>query len=253
MNGGPYEPTSLTDDAALIRAELCVESALDERATIPFCFPAPPRRGLALALVAGLVIAVNSFAAGYCVATILTTADGGNIILAMIGLVFFSAVAGSQLSGVFRPHGERANFAGNLLIGSAAMVAAGLTAIPMIAGQAIELDLLLGCGGMTVFLAIAGHMNLAWSRQLRSAEWRSPAGWTFSLRELLAIFTAFSLACAGYLLCTRLADDARFRERQLHEIWRVQRISDVQSRRRPASPAPVPAPIPAPGPRSGDE
>lgn len=242
MDAAPYDPTALDEAEAIIVAELCDEVAADELATIPFCLPTPPQPGVALVVVAGLGIAVFAFAAGYCVATVVISEQGEVTLFAMLGFVFCVAAAWSQLIGVFRPHGQRANFAGNVLIGSAAMVAAGLTAFPMIAGQPILLNQLLGYGGMTVFLAIAGHLNLVWSQQLRSAGWRAPRGWTFSLRELLAMFTVMALACAGYLLCTRLETDAQFRERQLHEIWRMQRISDAEALRRRVAPGSLPTP-----------
>lgn len=212
-------------------------------ATIPFCLQAPPEPGLALMLIAGFVIAVYSFAAGYCVAMVaLNVQRESTAFFAAIGFLPACAAAWSQLLGVFRPHAAWANFAGNLLIGSAALVAAALAGIPLVAAQPILLSELLGYGGMTIFLSIAGHLNLAWSRQLQSAGWKAPGGWTFSLRELLAIFTAIAVSCGGYMLCARSAVEANLREQWRHEQWRQQRIIDGQiektnrARFRPSNP-----------------
>jgi hypothetical protein len=125
------------------------------------------------------------------------------------------------------------------LIGFAAMSAAGLTGLPMIAAQPLRFSDVAGYGGLTIFLAIAGHMNLIWSRHLRSVGWKSPGGWTFSLRELLAIFTAIAVGCGGYMLCTRMVEEAEFYRQQRNEIWRQQRVLEAELRQQ-ASLLPVP-------------
>lgn len=240
MDATPCEPAALhetldeTDD--VIVAELNDEFGGDGPATIPFRLPAPPNPGWAVALVAGLVIATFSFAAGWCISTVLHGISGDVIFFAVLGFFFFTATAWTQLLGVFRPHDERAHFAGNVLVGAAAMVAAALSGIPLISAQPLLWSDLLGHGGLSVFLAIAGYLNLLWSRWLRSVGWRSVGDWAFSLRELLAIFTAIAVGCGGYMLCTRMHEQTARHRQQMHEIWRQMRITDAQLKRQAAPP-----------------
>jgi hypothetical protein len=243
MASAPHEPSALdeADRAELdepIVAELNDDLNGTELATIPFCLPAPPQPGVALVLIAGLVIVVYGFAAGYCVATIMVASHGHVVVFSVIGFFFAATVAWAQVLGAFRPHEQRANAAGNFLIGTAAMVAVALAGIPMVAAEPILLNQLLGFGGMTVFLSIAGYLNLAWSRRLQSAGWKSPGDWTFSLRELLAITTAVAVGFGGYMFCQRLHAERTLLKRQEEEVWRQLRMGNsVRSKRSAVSPS----------------